>query len=139
MPNGARRVTPITSGVRCLGTAFSAAARRGRLQQAAGSKAAASRRTPKRLPSHFVLNEQIGQYRITARLGQGGMGEIFAARDEKLNRTVAVKFIANAKMDSDASRSLFLRQARAASALDHPFICTVHDVLEHKDQPAIVM
>src|SRR5256885_14934650 len=91
------------------------------------------------LPSRFVLNEQIGQYRITARLGQGGMGEIFAARDEKLNRTVAVKFIANATMDSDASRRLFLREARAAAALDHPFICTVHDVLEHKGQPVIVM
>jgi non-specific serine/threonine protein kinase len=86
-----------------------------------------------------VLNEQIGQYRIIARLGQGGMGEIFAARDEKLNRTVAVKFIANATMDSDASRRLFLREARAAAALDHPFICTVHDVLEHNGQPVIVM
>ena len=86
-----------------------------------------------------MLNEQIGQYRITGRLGQGGMGEIFSARDEKLNRTVAVKFIANARMDSDASRRLFLREARAAAALDHPFICTVHDVLEHKGQPVIVM
>jgi len=86
-----------------------------------------------------VLNEQIGQYRITARLGQGGMGEIFAARDEKLNRTVAVKFIANPNLASDASRRLFLREARAAAALDHPFICTVHDVLEHQGQPVIVM
>ena len=87
----------------------------------------------------FVLNEQIGQYRITERLGQGGMGEIFAARDEKLHRTVAVKFIANARVDSEASRRLFLREARAAAALDHPFICTVHDVLEHNGQPVIVM
>jgi serine/threonine protein kinase len=86
-----------------------------------------------------VLNEQIGQYRITGRLGQGGMGEIFAARDEKLNRTVAVKLIANSRIDSDASRRLFLREARAAAALDHPFICTVHDVLEHNGQPMIVM
>ena len=86
-----------------------------------------------------MLDEQIGQYRITGRLGQGGMGEIFAARDEKLNRTVAVKFIANAQMASDASRRLFLREARAAAALDHPFICTVHDVLEHRGQPVIVM
>ena len=86
-----------------------------------------------------MLNEQIGQYRITGRLGRGGMGEIFSARDEKLNRTVAVKFIANARMDSDSSRRLFLREARAAAALDHPFICTVHDVLEHKGQPVIVM
>src|SRR6266516_4028711 len=86
-----------------------------------------------------VLNEQIGQYRITGRLGQGGMGEICAARDEKLNRTVAVKVIANSRIDSETSRRLFLREARAAAALDHPFICTVHDVLEHNGQPVIVM
>jgi len=86
-----------------------------------------------------VLNEQIGQYRITGRLGQGGMGEIFAARDEKLNRTVAVKLIANSRIGNDALRRLFLREARAAAALDHPFICTVHDVLEHNGQPMIVM
>jgi serine/threonine protein kinase len=47
-----------------------------------------------------VINEQIGQYRITGRLGQGGMGEILAARDEKLNRTVAVKFRRSGASDS---------------------------------------
>ena len=86
-----------------------------------------------------MLNEQIGQYRITAKLGQGGMGEIFSAQDEKLHRTVAVKFIANSRLDDDASRRLFLREARAAAALDHPFICSVHDVLEHGGRPVIIM
>ena len=86
-----------------------------------------------------MFNVQIGQYRITGKLGQGGMGEIFSALDEKLNRTVAVKFIANSRLDSDASRRLFLREARAAAALDHPFICSVHDVLEHAGQPVIIM
>ena len=86
-----------------------------------------------------VIGEQIGQYRITGRLGQGGMGEIFAALDTKLNRTVAAKFIASSRLDSDASRKLFLREARAAAALDHPFICSVHDVLEHRGQPVIIM
>ena len=86
-----------------------------------------------------MLNTQIGQYRITGKLGQGGMGEIFSALDEKLNRTVAVKFIANSRLDSDTSRRLFLREARAAAALDHPFICSVHDVLEHAGQPVIIM
>src|SRR5438876_12091732 len=86
-----------------------------------------------------VLNQQIGQYRITGKLGQGGMGEIFSARDEKLDRTVAVKFIANSRLDSDASRRLFLREARAAAALDHPFICSIHNVLEHEGQPLIIM
>ncbi len=86
-----------------------------------------------------MLNEQIGQYRITGKLGQGGMGEIFSAYDQKLNRNVAVKFIAATQLDSDYSRKMFLREARAAAALDHPFICTVHDVLEHHGQPMIVM
>ena len=86
-----------------------------------------------------VINEQIGQYRITGRLGQGGMGEIFSARDEKLNRNVAVKVIISSRLDDDSSRRLFLREARAAAALDHPFICVVHDVLEHQGQPLIVM
>ena len=86
-----------------------------------------------------VLNEKIGHYRITGKLGQGGMGEIFSALDEKLHRTVAAKFIANPLLDSDASRRLFLREARAAAALNHPFICSVHDVLEHLGQPVIIM
>lgn len=86
-----------------------------------------------------MLNQQIGHYRITGRLGQGGMGEIFSAHDEKLNRTVAVKLISNVRLDSDSSRRLFMREARAAAALNHPFICTVHDVLEHAGQPMIVM
>jgi serine/threonine protein kinase len=87
----------------------------------------------------LVLNEQIGQYRITSRLGQGGMGEIFAAHDEALNRTVAVKVIATSRLASDQSRRLFLREARAAAALDHPFICAIHNVLEHEGQPLIIM
>lgn len=86
-----------------------------------------------------MLNEQIGQYRITSRLGQGGMGEIFAAHDEALNRTVAVKVIATSRLASDQSRRLFLREARAAAALDHPFICAIHNVLEHEGQPLIIM
>ncbi len=60
----------------------------------------------------LVLNEQIGQYRITSRLGQGGMGEIFAAHDEALNRTVAVKVIATSQLASDQTRRLFLRSRR---------------------------
>ncbi len=86
-----------------------------------------------------MLNEQIGQYRITEKLGQGGMGEIFAAYDQTLNRTVAVKVIASSRLGSDQSRRLFLREARAAAALDHPFICAIHNVLEYEGQPLIVM
>ena len=79
-----------------------------------------------------MLNQQIGHYRITGKLGSGGMGEIYAALDEKLNRTVAVKVIPGG---GDA----VLREARAAAALDHPFICSIHDVLQYDGQPVIVM
>ena len=67
------------------------------------------------------------------------MGAIFAAYDEELKRTVAMKVIAGERLGDSASRRLFLREARAAAALDHPFICTVHEVLEHQGQPVIVM
>jgi serine/threonine-protein kinase len=63
-----------------------------------------------------VLNEQIGQYRITGRLGQGGMGEIFAAHDEKLNRTVAVKFIANAVPAAVMTGQLIITRRSVISA-----------------------
>lgn len=58
------------------------------------------------------------------------MGEIFAARDETLNWTVALKLIAAALLDDGHARRRFLREARAAAALQHPFICTIHEVLE---------
>lgn len=86
-----------------------------------------------------MLSERIAHYRITEKLGQGGMGEIFSAYDEKLKRTVAVKRISLARLDNEDSRRHFLREARAAAALDHPFICTVHEVLEHEGEPLIVM
>ena len=86
-----------------------------------------------------VLSGQIGHYRITGKLGQGGMGEIFSAFDEKLNRDVAMKQISTAVIDDERSRHRFLREARAAASLNHPFICTVHEVLEHEGAPLIVM
>jgi serine/threonine protein kinase/tetratricopeptide (TPR) repeat protein len=86
-----------------------------------------------------VINSRLGQYRITGKLGEGGMGEIYSAFDEKLKRRVAVKLISPSRIESEGSRALLLNEARAAAALDHPFICGVHDVLELEGQPAIVM
>ncbi|MEK6373436.1 MAG: protein kinase [Acidobacteriota bacterium] len=86
-----------------------------------------------------MLPERIGHYRVTGKLGEGGMGEIFSARDETLNRTVALKLIAAALLDDGNARRRFLREARAAAALQHLFICTIHEVLEVGDQPVIVM
>lgn len=83
--------------------------------------------------------ERIGRYRILERIGRGGMGEIYTARDEGLDRIVAVKTISPRRaLDEDARRRLIL-EARAAASLSHPFICTIHEALETDGGPVIVM
>ena len=79
---------------------------------------------------------RIGPYEIQAPLGSGGMGAVYKAHDPTLQRTVAIKVLA--KQDEDASARL-LQEARAASALNHPHICTIHEVGEHEGQAFIVM
>ncbi len=79
---------------------------------------------------------RIGGYEIQAHLGEGGMGSVYRAHDPKLQRTVAIKILA--AQDDEASTRL-LQEARAASALNHPNICTIHEVGEHGGQAFIVM
>ncbi len=79
---------------------------------------------------------KIGPYEIQAPLGEGGMGAVYHAHDPTLQRTVAIKVLV--KQDADASARL-LQEARAASALNHPHICTIHEVGEHEGQAFIVM
>ena len=71
---------------------------------------------------------RLGPYEILAPLGAGGMGEVYEARDTRLDRTVAVKVLPpDMAADSDR-RARFEREARAVAALQHPNICTIHDV-----------
>ena len=79
---------------------------------------------------------KIGNYEIQAPLGAGGMGAVYQAHDPTLQRTVAIKVLA--KQDEDASARL-LQEARAASALNHPHICTIYEVGQHEGQAFIVM
>jgi len=82
---------------------------------------------------------RIGPYEVTGPLGAGGMGEVYKARDTRLNRTVAIKVLPEYAAEDQDRRKRLLREARAASALNHPNIVTIHDVLSGEGQDCIVM
>ncbi len=82
---------------------------------------------------------RLGPYEILAPLGAGGMGEVYKAKDTRLDRTVAVKVLPSDLAADPALRARFEREARAISALAHPNICTLHDVGEQDGQTFLVM
>src|SRR5215467_4826244 len=81
----------------------------------------------------------ISHYRLEQELGRGGMGRVYKAFDLSLNRTVVLKLLDADLGREAASRNRFLREARLASALDHPNICTIHEIAEWQDQHFIAM
>ena len=87
----------------------------------------------------LVTGARLGPYEITAAIGAGGMGEVYRARDTRLDRTVAIKVLSPQLAADPQFRERFEREARAISQLTHPHICTVHDVGEHERTAFLVM
>ena len=87
----------------------------------------------------LTAGQRLGPYEVVSAIGAGGMGEVYKARDTRLDRTVAIKVLAAEIAGDPDVRARFEREARAVAALDHPHICGIYDVGEANGAHVLVM
>ena len=78
-----------------------------------------------------MIGESILHYKILEKLGEGGMGEVYKAQDTKLDRFVALKFLPSQLIASEDNKARFIQEAKAASAMNHPNVCTIYSIEEY--------
>jgi len=86
-----------------------------------------------------MVGQTISHYKVLEKIGQGGMGEVFLAQDTTLDRKVALKFLPEDLQQDSTAKKRFLREAKSAAALDHPYICHIHEVGEVEGKSFISM
>lgn len=86
-----------------------------------------------------MIGQTISHYKILEKLGEGGMGVVYRGRDKRLDRDVAVKFLSDSLAPSPIEQERFTQEARSASSLNHPAICTIHDIGQYEEQLYFVM
>ncbi len=86
-----------------------------------------------------MVGTTISHYKVLEKIGQGGMGEVFLAQDTTLDRKVALKFLPEKMQQDSTAQKRVLREAKSAAALDHPYICHIHEVGEAEGKSFISM